>query len=504
MKQSQQLRQLIYYEANKQFDFQPDVLYEAIKDKPIEGTTVKEYLQQHFLSVAPGSNFENAIYSLHYVQFAVPVHLDKWNPTSPIPVTFLPAQWNEATLENLETYNPDGTTTFLSAKNEPSFPVLVVSEAERIDKKGNLRVDPNGIVLTPESRIHYSKALALAEKRHTLKSTVKVDPLIVVLPDDSFAQMKASIQNENLIRQQQEKQLLLKLENSAKRHLKNAMNVNVKKITLSGYTDVMPRVLHLQWNNPTNLTLRFYIYATGYFNVNGQKVFKEKQLIKYSDNLQEPIVFPYPYEAYVLWVEGRYYQNSLQAASNYLILHTSDRKNPSKEYVSKVYFSSSKIKEIEGWYASNIELKYVYSIATSSSTGIIIPVNTEYSVTVNGAGWGPWWHPEDTERNVEFPILEWLRNYFNINKTVDNGVLSIAWREYDGGSNNQKVTMNVNAVAKVSYSDSTQLETISYITNLSVEVDNNDEPLGSYMVTWWTPNNCRMLGGDCVIWHSFE
>ncbi|MGC8825290.1 MAG: hypothetical protein ACP5PZ_11990, partial [Bacteroidales bacterium] len=312
MRESLQLRKLIYTEANKQFDFQPDVLFEAIKDYPIEGTTVKEYLRQHASRVAPGKNLDAAIYSLHYLQFSVPVHLNRWKPTEAIPVAVLPADWDEATLQYLWAYTPEGSEIQLSAKDAPNFPVLVVSEAERIDAHGNLCVDQRGIVLSEEARIHYTKAMALAEKRSTLKSALKTEPFVIVLPDDSFARMKAQIQQAEAIQLQNEQKILELFKKTTQKHLKSTTNANVKQINLRGFSEFAQKV-HLEWNNPTNLGLLFNIYATGYFNVNGAKVLKDKQLIISSSNLKEVITLDYPYETYILWIEGRYYQNSLQA-----------------------------------------------------------------------------------------------------------------------------------------------------------------------------------------------
>ncbi|MGC8803381.1 MAG: hypothetical protein ACP5PS_06360 [Bacteroidales bacterium] len=83
------------------------------------------------------------------------------------------------------------------------------------------------------------------------------------------------------------------------------------------------------------------------------------------------------------------------------------------------------------------------------------------------------------------------------------GAKPIAWREYDGGKNEQKVDMNANIITKIQY-DSTLTETVLYTTTLSVTVDNNDEFLGKYLVTWWTENNKLVIGGDFAVWHSFR
>ena len=513
MNQSVAVRKLIYSEANKQFDFQPDVLYEAIKDKPIEGTTVKEYLKQYANSIAPGKNFETAIYSLHYLQFSVPVHLDRWNPDKPIPVAVLPADWDEATLQYLQAYNPDGSVLQLSAKETPNFPVLVVSEAERIDANGNLCVDQRGIVLSPEARIHYTKAIALAEKRSTLKSAVKTEPFVIVLPDDSFARMKARIEHESFMKHEEEQKLLTLFENYSQKHLKSTLNNNIKKICLRGFSN-FPNTINLEWDNPTGLTLRFYIYVTGYFNINGVKTLVEKRLIKTSDNLKDAIILDYAFEYYNIWIEGRYYQNSLQAVSNYLVVQTSARKSSSKEYVNHFYISESKIREVEGWYANDLEFKANYTLAKTKDEATINEIGKEMSTKGKWSIYG--WHVIDTERDYSpesFPLFTWDRMLVDVTSdytTFDNGVYNIQWREYDATIINSSASLNIAAsvVKSVLTSvgvDPTVSEIIVDIGKMAYKVYIGDEDLGEYRVTWWTkPNTQFPSTTGFAVWHSFN
>jgi len=516
MLESKELRTLLKEEALKEFDFQPDVLYEAIKSKIVDNTTVEKLLAKNYHKVTGKNNFPDAVKSLKYLQFSVPVHLDKWNPEiNTIPVAVLPADWNEATLKSLTAYHPDGSIEELSAKEPPIFPVVVVSEAERIDEEGNLIVDNRGIVLPKENRIHYTKALEMANARKVLDKKAKEEPFIVVLPDDSFARLEARIKHENFIRAQKEKQLLTFLEKSQKSHLKSALNnANVKRIRLTGFSD-LPNTINLDWNNPTGLTLRFYIYATGYFNVNGVKTLKEKQLIKWSDNLKDAITLPYPYEYYNIWIEGRYYQGSLQAISNYLIVRTSERRSTSTEYVSRYYFSESKIKDIEGWYVNDLELKGIYTLATGPTSGAKSEVG--YDITTKGRWSWYGWHVIDTERDMssdEGKIFDWNRTYVGVTgnySLFNNGVYYIRWREFDGNYMKDQalnITLSIVklSVQTASNNDTTLMsEVTSTIGNLKESVYLGDEDLGEYEVTWWTPANTRYNPSPGFsIWQSFN
>ncbi|MCX7987383.1 MAG: hypothetical protein N2662_10635, partial [Bacteroidales bacterium] len=335
-----------------------------------------------------------------------------------------------------------------------------------------------------------------------------------VLPDDSFARIKQTIIQENLIRIQQEEQFLSLLNKTSQKHLKSTLNANTKQINLSGLSE-FPRTISLEWNNPTNLTLRYYIYATGYFNIANQKTFKEKQLIKISDNLKDVVTFDFPYETYIVWIEGRYYQNSLQAISNYIKVKTSERREPTREYISKVYISATKIRNIEGWYANAIELAATYSEASSKNNGTITKVG-DYSITSNGGGWGPWWYVENTERSINYVIRDrWNRQKFQIETNIqyDNGIMVVQLREYDGEPiiPGKELSIPIKAVQhileSVGVSEGLSLgyaEGIKFILESMYKVYLYDEYLGQYEITWWTSNSSKMLSDDFFVIHNFE
>ena len=488
MNQSQQLRQLIYNEVNKQFDFQPDVLYEAIKDKPIEGTTVKDYLQQHFQQVAPGKNLEAAIYSLHYVQFAVPVHLDKWNPSVTLPVAFLPADWDEATLQALETFNPDGSTTQLSAKEEPSFPVLVVSQAERVDAKGNLCVDQRGIVLAPECRIPYSQAIALAEKRHSLKAAVKAEPLIVVLPDDSIKKIVEKSQKELMD--------LTRLLN----HKKAMVTINsTPNFVLKGFPS-QPLAISLFWNKPTaDNGLIYKIYASGYFKepILGIPKLYEKKLIATTQSTNHVCIFPYA-SMYDIWIDAEK-NGSIVATSNFVRKITSYRADGTQEYISKIYIPASKIRELEGWYVDEIELGYGFTVGRSDikySEGI-------KTVYTNLNIWGNQ-NTTKTYTSNEFPLFYWSRyNYYD----EYNGIYRIFWYE-DDQNDDEKTYELAKLVIKLTLVyfgvDPAYVDMAEVVGKSVFRYDFNDEYIGEYDVLWWSPPGAMYNVKGIEFYHSFK
>ncbi len=503
MNESKAFRYLLRAEIDKQFDYQHDVLYEAIKDKMADGTSVRELLQRHYNKFEPNKNFEEAVYSLRYLQFSVPIHFSNWDANTVLPVAVLPADWDEVKMSTLYLYNPDGSVSQISAKEAPDFPVIVVGEAERIDAQGKLIVDANGMVLTPEDRISYTKAIAMAERQKSLKEPVNKNSLILVLSNDSFARMQSMIEIENKLRIKEQQRLIDLINQSTQKLKKSSLISNEKKLILNGFS-THPKAITLSWNNPTNYTLRYYIYAMGYFNINGVKTFKEKQLLRLSDNLTETILLDYPYELYALWLEGKDFKDSFQTNSNYLLMHTSERKNNSREIITKYYFSASKIKEIEGWYVNDIELAahIVLAINIGKENQSIVYNYGGMTITARGAFsiWGGW-KPIDTERIVAKSdssriLFDWSRNMIgstNTSEVFDNGVYTIQWREYDAGYlNSQKLDITIYAIKYGTRSFIPSSICSEYLYEIGTEKVNVylfDEDLGENFVLWWDKPN---------------
>lgn len=67
------------------------------------------------------------------IQIAIPVHAEEWDVNSYIPiVTFLPLEYDDATIKTLTGYDAEGNIVSIDAINEPDQPVIVISENERM------------------------------------------------------------------------------------------------------------------------------------------------------------------------------------------------------------------------------------------------------------------------------------------------------------------------------------------------------------------------------------
>jgi hypothetical protein len=81
------------------------------------------------------------------VQLAMPVHCDTWNPETQIPlVAVRPIDYVEEVGARIEAFDAQGNVYYLSADEEPDFPVLVVGRSERVNEDGQL--DTTSTVVT--------------------------------------------------------------------------------------------------------------------------------------------------------------------------------------------------------------------------------------------------------------------------------------------------------------------------------------------------------------------
>ena len=148
-----ELRNTIKNESQEQFDGDYDILISKFEtlDLDEQNMTVKQKMSERPVltrSVKGGFNgsleelMEEVKKVFPNLQVSVPVHCDEWDPDKYIPmVAFLPCDYDEDTTEYIEAFDVDGNSHMLSAKEEPEFPVIVVSISERIDENGNYIFD---------------------------------------------------------------------------------------------------------------------------------------------------------------------------------------------------------------------------------------------------------------------------------------------------------------------------------------------------------------------------
>lgn len=129
------------------FDNDYDVLYSSLATVELKktGGTVSDLLATKYRTLynESGEDFFHALhYNLPNLQISVPIHLDKWNPSSYRPYVIpLPIEFNDGEDVLVNGYDGDSVRISVSSKEEPKYPVIVISISERVDRNGNLLID---------------------------------------------------------------------------------------------------------------------------------------------------------------------------------------------------------------------------------------------------------------------------------------------------------------------------------------------------------------------------
>lgn len=143
-------RELLKKEAMLKYDGDNNIFYKFFEFKEIvPGYSVKDYLhaQIDFVSGDLYSKksftveewFEELKRKYPDLQVAIPVHVEDWDTEKYTPlVTFLKDDFNEDKDKKLKAYDYKGEKYELSSRDEPNFPVIVVSRSERVDGEGRL------------------------------------------------------------------------------------------------------------------------------------------------------------------------------------------------------------------------------------------------------------------------------------------------------------------------------------------------------------------------------
>jgi hypothetical protein len=123
------------------------------------------------------------------LQISSPVYFQNWDPLNYIPrVISLPVDYQEGTGRKVAAFGSNGSETWLS-ENDLSEPFLLIRQAERVDAKGMMRVDPDGFVIPEEERaISAEEAYALSEVSMKSAKPGEQENVIEILRNDDFQQ----------------------------------------------------------------------------------------------------------------------------------------------------------------------------------------------------------------------------------------------------------------------------------------------------------------------------
>lgn len=142
-------REFIRDEALRKIDGDYNVILKKVVDKEISSTdglksatagfTVKDLLESYHpnanqYKLKSGTSIIDELMAKYpYLQISVPVHAESWDPVSYTPVvTFMPLEYRDGTTKKVTGYHPDGGIVHLCAIIEPTSPVIVISQNERL------------------------------------------------------------------------------------------------------------------------------------------------------------------------------------------------------------------------------------------------------------------------------------------------------------------------------------------------------------------------------------
>lgn len=143
-----EVKNIIKNEAQQQFDGDYDILTSKLQDKTLSnnGMTLQHRMAEtNVLTRSSEKGFKGDLMELlkeiqtvvPNLQVSVPVHCDDWDTENYTPlVAFKPGYYTDSYPETIKAFDSEGNVHILSRTEEPEFPVIVVSESERIKPDG--------------------------------------------------------------------------------------------------------------------------------------------------------------------------------------------------------------------------------------------------------------------------------------------------------------------------------------------------------------------------------
>jgi len=295
----------------------------------------------------------------------------------------------------------------------PTVPVIVVGVSERVDEDGYMLVSERSVVLPKEMRtLHYTEAIEQA--RNPLKSAKTDNHIVKILSQEEFDKLGGG--QEPIV---------------AKEYEANLKSLTINDAQLRGFTN-RPGEITLQWESYSNGT-----YTSNRYRLirNGETILENYQSKNYIDNVPPNDIYNYVIEYY-------YNDNYLNEDSNFLSLHSSHRSSGGNEYIDRLYASHNMVVDLEGWWVSEIEIKWDILIGNADGTV------TEAAKSINQIGGAQW----ETKKGdgSRFVSDDKDVDLFNWYKSGNAGyTYTIRLLEDDGGTNEESVDVWVDVIALV-------------------------------------------------------
>lgn len=190
------VRQFIKRQTDKQFDYDHDVLFRFVSDYEITTATGKKkfkYILLDKINQLSGEAKEigyldQLVNDIPNLQISVTHHPEDWMPDTYIPkVVVLPLDYNARQATSAKGYDSQGNPLIISDDVETSEPFIVVREAERVDRKGRMRVSRYDIVIPEEERSTMAnevwKEVEFVAESGRIKDRNDFEPIVVRVDD---------------------------------------------------------------------------------------------------------------------------------------------------------------------------------------------------------------------------------------------------------------------------------------------------------------------------------
>lgn len=344
-------------------------------------------------------------------------------------------------------------------------------------------MNEDGLYIEKAERIHFSKVLTENSNQQYVKS--KRSKLIEVLSNEEYDEM---------LKRNTEKESLHVNRNSEA--LKVVSSVNALGNYLTAQAKYV-NTIELQWQAVESAN-RFVIYRTGYKKVNGSKIYyPDLQIADLSNTYTKSDLVDYSNEEYSYYVS--YYNGTIFLGQSYVVsLHSSHRKNNGIEYVQKIVASKRMVEILEGWWASELEIRaqitYINSQEQQNNGGDI-------GFVIPTIGSGLWAKLRPVNWTGYKSLFTWDRSRY------DCGSYTIVLEETDTADDiKDKINIIVEWVHFLPLEYSTVIKEVATSLNKTIDILDKPDYIGAFSVKWWDPNdyerNVNSNGFSIVINHD--
>lgn len=202
------IRNFLHEEIAKQFTLDYDILYELIKNKHVAS---EEYGTIEFGKLLEKIAKDNSVNISHFLkynelfrnlQISSPVYFENWMPKKSSPMVIsLPQDYDEGENIKVKAFSNDGNYKMV-LEEEINEPILLVREAERVDKNGMIRIDIDGFIIPEGERyLTAERAYEIAtENKSGVKSAEVLahEPIIII--GDNYSEGNIISDNNGIVK----------------------------------------------------------------------------------------------------------------------------------------------------------------------------------------------------------------------------------------------------------------------------------------------------------------